>query len=109
MGDDRWRDTYDDWKLRSPYDDEPEVECDHAEYDVDWEGRATCDYCRARWWLIADELKAHDEAQARWMDEYYRMERREHNPFWRTVSFFREFVSRLRLHKPSPVNDDLPF
>lgn len=25
MSDDRWRDNYDDWKLRPPYDDEPDM------------------------------------------------------------------------------------
>lgn len=49
MADDSWRDTYDEWKLACPYDDEqPEDTCDHEEYEVDWEGRAECHYCGAR-------------------------------------------------------------
>lgn len=111
MNDDRWRDSYDAWKLRSPYDDEPEQDCDHVEYEVNWEGRATCDCCGERWYLTADELSAHDEAQGRWMEEYDRLQRREHSRFWRTVDWLRALVKRAttRAKKPAPIVDDLPF
>lgn len=36
--DDSWRDSYDAWKLASPYDDyddDPREDCDHDEYEVD--------------------------------------------------------------------------
>lgn len=111
MTDDRWRDSYDAWKLRSPYDDAPEVDCDHAEYDVDWEGRARCDHCGEHWYLTSAELQAHEAAEARWMEEYDRLQRREHSPFWRTVDWLRALLFRVRsrLRKPPPVVDDLPF
>lgn len=111
MSDDRWRDSYDAWKLRSPYDDEPEIDCDHDEYDVDWEGRATCSYCNEHWYLTSAELQAYDAAEARWMAEYDRMQRREHSPFWRTVWWLQALMRRARLRprKPPTVVDDLPF
>ena len=113
--DQRWRDSYDAWKLASPYDDweEPE-ECDHEEYEVDWEGRATCDYCRAHWWLTTDQLIAHQEAEARWMEEYYRAQRREQSRFWRVVDWLCAIPARIRqqFKRKATIqvtDDEIPF
>ena len=61
---------YDSWKLRSdrdefpddePYDDAPEDECDHMDYELDiLTGRAECPTCGHRWFMSDAELK-HDE------------------------------------------------
>lgn len=114
MTDDRWRDTYDEWKLACPYDDDPEDQCDHEEYEVDWEGCARCDRCGERWWLTADQLTAHHEAEARRMEEYDRAMRREQSRFWRAVDWLRLIQKRSRLtlrRKPKPplIDDDIPF
>jgi hypothetical protein len=69
--------SYDQWKLASPYDfDEPEL-CDHEEYDVDWEGLATCDSCHHSWRLTPSELAAHDRRQRQIDRDYAREMRRE--------------------------------
>ena len=115
LSDDRWRDSYDEWKLRSPYDDCPdEPECDHEEYEVDWEGRATCNHCREHWWLTSEQLQAYDEAQASAAEEYDREMRRYHSLFWRAVDWVNRVVYRLRLRftewrNAEPANDDIPF
>lgn len=116
MADDSWRDTYDEWKLACPYDDEqPEDTCDHEEYEVDWEGRAECHYCGANWWLTPEQLDRYQEAEARWMAEYDRQCLRERSRFWRTVDWLGVLYQRIRhqfRRKPSPpveIDDDLPF
>lgn len=112
--DDRWRDSYDAWKLQSPYDDweeDPRENCDHEEYEVDWEGRAECHYCGAHWWLTPKQHEAYQEAEARWMKAYDRAQRREHSRFWRAVDWLRSIPKRIHrlVQKPSPIDDDLPF
>jgi len=52
----RWRDSYDEWKLRSPYDDEPEEECWHENYRARLQGLATCDRCGKCWEASAEEV-----------------------------------------------------
>lgn len=110
--------SYDAWKTRAPYDDEPEMDCDHSEYEVDWEGRATCDYCGSHWWLTDEQLRAHNEAEARWMEEYDRAQQREHSRFWRVVDWLKgsamyaKRVARRVAHRqPMPLldDDDIPF
>jgi len=56
--DDGWRDSYDEWKLRSPYDDEPEEECWHENYELDWQGLATMRPLRKCWEASAEEVAA---------------------------------------------------
>lgn len=105
--------TYDDWKCTPPefYDDVDETPCDHEEYDVDWEGRASCNYCNHSWWLTHDELIAYDEAMARWHADYDRQMRRENSRFWRTIDWLKGVPSRIRqqFRRPQPIDDEIPF
>lgn len=62
-----------------PYDWQTEDEwltpddCDHEDYDVNVEGRATCLICNHRWWPSAKEL-----------DQYYgAMQGEEKCPRWK--------------------------
>jgi hypothetical protein len=104
--DDSWKDGYDAWKLRSPYDDEPEEECYHEHYEADINGRATCDRCSHTWWLTDEEIERERELVA----SYDQMMRREEWRLWR-----QEFVDRLafwrrwRKRKHAIIDDDLPF
>lgn len=102
--DDSWKDSYDEWKLRSPYDDEPEEECYHEEYEADWEGRATCQRCGYSWWLSSAELEADRERSAAF-DAYCRREARR--------EWIEGLVSKLafwrRWRRPAPIDDEIPF
>lgn len=115
MIDDSWRDSYDEWKLACPYDDEdPRDTCGHEEYEVDWEGRAECDYCGAHWWLTADQLVAYEKAEEEWHAEYDRQCRREQSRLWRTVDWLSAIPQRIRHQlrrksRPAEIDDDLPF
>jgi hypothetical protein len=65
---DAWRDSYDEWKLRSPYDKYPGEECDHVEADLDIvDGRFRC-ACGHSWRASGDELipQAECEKYAQW-------------------------------------------
>ena len=84
--------AYDDWE--DGFDDDGhEDTCAHDEYEVDWEGRASCNYCRHHWWLTAAQLEAHHEAEAQFMAEYDRLRRREESRFWRTVDWLRSMTT----------------
>lgn len=97
---------YDAWKTRSPYDDEPEEECWHEEYDADWEGRATCGRCGHTWWLTSEEIAA-DRAHSEAYDQMCRREERRER--WRQVrDWFRSFLPR-RKRQPPILDDEIPF
>ena len=56
--DESWKDSYDAWKLESPYDD-CEDECDHEDCDADiLTGRAICNRCGHSWWQTEAEIAA---------------------------------------------------
>jgi hypothetical protein len=97
---------YDAWKLRSPYDDEPEEECFHEEYEADFNGRATCCHCSHVWYLSDEEILAERRHQAAYDDMCRREERRER---WRQVrAWFRSFLPRRR-RQPPILDDEIPF
>lgn len=86
--------TYDQWKAMSPdderdrfraYDDEPEDECDHEEYESDiLTGRAECCKCPHTWYLSDDALRAEQER----ISEYNEWQRREsRREFWRKLTY----------------------
>ena len=52
-------------------------ECDHSDYEISWEGVASCYDCGAKWSASPAEARAYDEAMQRHAIEWARMERRE--------------------------------
>lgn len=86
------------------YDDP--LDCDHEEYEVDCDGRATCDFCRAHWWLTAEQHDAYRAAEAEWERNYYEELRRENSLLGR----FKSWCARLRWGPAlGPSNDEIPF
>lgn len=73
--DDSWRDGYDEWKLRSPYDDVRECEHDDPDLDV-IEGRFHCD-CGYSWNASADDIQAQVDRQREYDQWQARENRRE--------------------------------
>jgi len=115
MSDDKWKDSYDDWKLASPYDDGPER--DHEDYDIDiLDGRGRCWRCGESWYVSNEEINAELDRQARYHDD---MEREERKQWWRDrfaplldpiKSLKRRlFEWHLRRQFPGHVEDDIPF
>lgn len=85
-------------------------DCDHADYEVDWEGRAECN-CGKRWWLGADEYNAYMAAASLWSEDHDRMQRREQSWWmsaWRWCQQW-VFISPFG-HAQGPFADDeIPF
>lgn len=105
MQDDSWKDSYDEWKLASPYDDGPE--CDHDEYEVDiLDGRCWCDRCGHRWYATNEQVEAQIEHQ-RAYDEWEHGENRRQ--WWRDLwDRVRSIFPRRR--GPQIIgDDDIPF
>lgn len=92
---------YDEWKLRSPYDGplhEPDP-CEHEEYEIDWQGEATCSHCGDTWWPSTDAVKA-----------YWASERRAEREWRRYNSWYMRAWRWLteRRQRTAP-DDDIPF
>jgi hypothetical protein len=71
LHDDSWRDSYDEWKLASPYDeyDEP---CEHRDYEIDiLDGCARC-ICGETWSVSQAEIEREIERQAAYHEEIER-------------------------------------
>lgn len=98
--------TYDQWKCDPGYDDPPEEECFHEEYEADWEGRATCDRCGHSWSLTLEQIAA-GRAHSAAYDAYCRAEeRREWVRGWvNRLAFWR----RWRKPRPALIDDEIPF
>lgn len=115
--DDRWKDSYDAWKLASPddyYDDDPDEElCDHDDYDADFNGRATCYRCGHSWYLTAEQIAAEHERQAAYDEHCQKQARRERwraltAPFrWAWYRVLDRVASRLAIK--SLHDDEIPF
>lgn len=117
--DDSWRDGYDAWKLRSPYEDEPyedepDEECHHDEYESDiLTGRASCCHCPHSWWQTEVEIKSEIE-RIRAYDEWQREQNRRER--WRRLTYpirrpiFR-LLERLWPRKACSVlyDEEIPF
>lgn len=103
--DDSWRDGYDDWKLASPYDDDPE--CDHDDYEVDiLDGRCRCT-CGHAWHATNAQVEAEIEHQ-RAYDEWEHGENRRQ--WWRDRWESVKSLFRWRRPKHQFVSDDdIPF
>lgn len=93
--------NYDAWKLASPpYCDGPdEEECDHEEYEIDWEGRAECSRCQETWWPSAEIVRMREIAALR-AERHWR---RYNSWYMRTWRWLTE-----RRQRTVP-DDDIPF
>ena len=62
-------------------------DCDHEDYEISWEGRATCGRCSHSWWASRDQIEADD----RWRQEYAEYEAEQHRletVWWRRAAKF---------------------
>ncbi len=84
--DDSWRDSYDEWKLRSPYEEYDNSEpCDHEDHEINiLDGRAWCPRCGEAWNASSEELAAQFRHEAEYYDWQLRELRRE---FWRKLTY----------------------
>jgi hypothetical protein len=106
MADDSWRDSYDDWKLASPYDEHDEP-CDHENYDIDiLDGRATCDRCGERWYASNEEVLQTIDHMA-WYAEYEERENRKQ--WWRDIWHSIKSIIPRRKRLAHIDDDDIPF
>ena len=105
--DDSWRDSYDEWKLRSPYDDEPEEECWHEDYEIDWQGDATCERCGHMWTATADQIASERLRNEAYDEHCRREERRERLARW--FGWMRLWRWRRRKPRPAEIDDGIPF
>lgn len=89
------------------YDDESRDDCAHEMYEMDWEGRATCEYCQETWWPSSEHAAAYWEAHRRACEPP--------TPWERVTDFIAEIKSRYRTWRfnrlpPQPLSDDdVPF
>lgn len=102
--DDSWRDTYDEWKLRSPYDEGEWEECDHEEYEIAWDGRAHCSHCATSWAASGAEIAAYDAFQRRAEIAW----RREHSWYMRAWRWLKDRFTARREKFPT-IDSDIPF
>ncbi len=114
MIDDGWKDNYDQWKLASPYDDEPEDDpCDHDDYEADiLSGRAMCNRCGHAWWQTTEELETELRRQAEYGEWVAEQERRE--KWLRLTAPFRWLGHKLLPLSPRTAirsldTDEIPF
>lgn len=110
--------SYDQWKTDSGYDerdpyDEPEDECEHADYEADISGRATCNRCQYSWWQTEEEIAA-EVNRIREYDEWQR--RQERREFWRRLTHPIRWPIYLLLNRIWPrkacrvlTDDEIPF
>lgn len=102
--DDRWRDTYDEWKLRSPYDDLGD--CEHDDFEITWEGRFVCQQCPYSRMATPAEIAADERLQLAIEAETFRQ-----NAWWRRL--WRWLLSVRgrwpRREKFPTIDDDIPF
>lgn len=105
--------TYDQWKCTDPRDCEPEEECFHEEYDIDWEGFATCERCGHGWFASPQQVEAqrkHEEEYAKWEAEQHRRERwlKLTAPFrWAWYRLWNPLSPRVAIK--SLNDDEIPF
>jgi hypothetical protein len=88
----------DDWE---GYDGPDEPECDHTDYEVNWDGYAHC-LCGARWLLTAEQHEQH----IRWEQQY--QARMDHeNKWW--VRAWRWLQDYFTTRRAIPPDDEIPF
>lgn len=91
--------------IEDDFDEEPV--CDCTEYEIDWEGRATCLCCNEHWWASSAEIEAqarHEAEYAQWVEE----QERPWNRFKNWLRSWWDFPPRPRLRRPVD-DDDIPF
>lgn len=92
---------------------DPEDYCDHEEYEVDWNGRASCDFCHHSWWLTSAQHDLYLEAEARWAADYDKAQRRERSWWmraWRRLeTLSARWPIRRRTFGGVCLDDEIPF
>lgn len=113
ISDDRWRDSYDTWKLATPpeYDyigPEPEDDCIHEDYETDiLTGLATCSVCGHRWYQTDDEVAAEHRRAVQYEAWQRRENRRERiRPLMHPL---RKLIERFWPRRRFVNDDDIPF
>lgn len=95
--------TYDQWKTDSGYD---EVQCEHWDTDIDWDGRITCERCgEFLRYATNAELERYAEFEREYHEQMEREERRER--LLRPWRWLRSLFVRRR--KPRELDDEIPF
>jgi hypothetical protein len=108
--DDSWRDSYDAWKLRSPYDDEDYQDgCDHPDPEIDiLDGMYRC-HCGHSWCATEQDIKAEIDRMVAAEEEWRRQMR------WK---WWHDLCDRVRSLFPGrprvpatmfKTDDDIPF
>lgn len=112
MSENPYQDDLDD--IRYEYVSDEDMPCHHEEYDVDWEGRALCAYCRHTWWATAEQMENHH----RWEREYYEAMEQENMPLTlmaKIKGWLRSLVTpeprtqRGIVPNPNLSDDEIPF
>lgn len=95
----------DEW-VEDDRDDEWEETCDHSEYDIDvLEGRCRC-LCGYSWWASEAQVLAELDAQASYLEEMDRDNRREWwRDLWRRIRSPFSWWPRRKLAS----DDEIPF
>ena len=96
------------------YDDDydPEIDCEHEDYDIDvCTGRASCNCCRKHWYVSSEEINQELDRQARYYED---IEREERWQWWRDLwqQIRSAFAWRPWAKTKSAANDtddDIPF
>lgn len=102
-GDDpRYQDDYDE----NDYGADPFDDCDHEDYGLDWDGRATCYRCGHVWYLDTKDIERMAERDKRIDEEF----KREAWRAWRQEWVDRLCFWRRWMRKPKKdEGDDIPF
>lgn len=100
MSNNPYQDDLDD--IRFGYEDE-ESDCDHSEYDVDWEGRARC-HCGHSWWLTPEQMDRYAKWEAEYAEQIEREFRHDRRLDRRIIAWFKRIMPKRRR-----ASDDLPF
>ena len=105
---------YDYHRDYGDYDGEydPEIDCEHEDYDIDvCTGRASCNCCSNHWYVSSEEIDRELHRQASYYED---MEREDHWQWW--WDLWHHIRSALAWRpwgrtKPSArdTNDDIPF
>jgi hypothetical protein len=93
-----------DFPEEIPFDDD-DIECQHESYEIDWDGRAHCDYCPAVWSPSPAEIQARDAWQRK-VDREYARQFRWYRRAWRRLV---DCVAAYSTPRQKVIDDEIPF